>query len=744
MDKVKSSNSNERQKKLSLRGDIIGGITASVLAMAESMAYGALALAPLGLEYALLGSAAGLIALAFSNIGASLFSGVQIMINGPYALTSLMLATALRIITEEISNDPIVALIYLFLIVLIAGLIQILFGVLRLGNLTKYVPYPVIAGLSNGTAILILVGQFLPLLGVDRKLAQGDLQYVVANAQPLTLLVGILTILATWLGKKYLKRFPAPLIGVAGGTIAFYLLSLITGLQPTNALMGAIPFVLPTPRYAWQFWQLFSNQGFLLNLVKLLPLAGSIAVVLSLKTLLNAISADNLTQERSNNNQELISQGAGNSLAALFGGIASVGTRTNTSANYVAGGRASRSKLFCGLFALLTIILFGPLLRFIPKVVLAGILVTVAISAFDTWSLNTLQQAMTRRYNFKNILEDTVIILLVMFGTIFAGVFEAVGLGLVIALIVFILRMSKDIIRRDFDARSVRSHVNRPEGEALILEQHGHLIRIFELEGVLFFGSADKLADHLEPLLDTDIRYIILDFKRISDIDSTGVNILGRIYKLFQMADKKLLLSGIQEHQATIRSLDTNGIMEKGFTGQNDFIAIEDALAWAEDQLLDEFLDPKRHTKAIALQNIKTFDQLNAVELDRLFYFVHLIEYEDRSILFRQGDSGDEIFFIQKGRVDIYSDFGNGSKRKRIAALSAGTVLGEIEVLDKKSRSGTAVANGHLTCLVLSMESIQTLARKYPEMTYKILLGLGKELAGKVRIMNALMTNLKS
>lgn len=509
-------------------------------------------------------------------------------------------------------------------------------------------------------------------------------------------------------------------------------------------MMGAIPFVIPTPKYALQFWKLFTSGELSTHLTSLVPLAGGIAVVLSLKTLLNSVSADNITQERSNNNRELIGQGLGNMLAALFGGIASVGTRTNTSANYSAGGRNSRSKLFNGLFSLLTIILLGPLLRYIPKVVLAGILVIVAIGAFDPWSINTMKRIISKQSNPRDLLEDLAIILLVMAGTIGAGVFEAVGLGLMIALVVFIFRMSKDTIRREFDASRVRSHVNRPEEEWQILERHGHHIKIIELEGVLFFGSADRLAAHLDPLIETDIGYFILDFKRISNIDSTGGNILAQLHKKCRQAEKTLLLNGIQEKQSIFISLETNGVLLQEIRKEHIFPEVEDALSWAEDQLLDEYLDPQRYNKAISLKDIKVFNQLNAAELDTLFFFITKNEYEDKSVIFRQGDSGDEIFFILKGRVDIFIDYENIDQRKRIAALSAGTVLGEIEVLDKKSRSGTAVANGHLTCLALPMEGIQILAHEYPAMAHKILLGLGKELAGKVRIMNALTTNLKS
>jgi len=741
---VDITNNSHTQTKPSLRGDIVGGITASVLAMAESMAYGALALAPLGIEYAALGSAAGLIALAFSNLGASIFSGVRIMINGPYAMTSLMLSSALAIIVKEITQDATTALVFLFLTVFLTGLLQIFFGFLKLGNLAKYIPYPVVAGLSNGTAILILFNQIKPLLGVDGSSHHGGFITLLRSIQPMTLIVGLITIISVWQGKKFLRGFPPSLAGILIGTASFYVISLVATDQPLGSVIGAIPFTVPTPKYAFQFLKLSATGELFAHLITIAPLAGGIAIILSLKTMLNSVSADNITQTRSNNNHELIGQGLGNMLAALFGGIASVGTRTNTNANYSAGGRNARSKLFSGIFTLIAILLLGPLLRFVPKVVLAGILVMVAMSAFDPWGIQTLKRIVSTNGHPRDLQEDLAIIILVMAITITVGVFEAAGVGLIIALAVFVFRMSKDTIRREFDVCRVRSHVSRPDEESQILAQHGRLIKAFELEGVLFFGSADRLASRLDPLIDGDTEFFVLDFKRISHVDSTGGNILAQLQKKCHQVGKFLLISGIKERRSILKSLSTNGVVLHNLSGASVFPEIEDALAWAEDQLLDEFLDPKRRDKAIPLKNIKVFSQLNAEELDILFYHISSTEYDDKCILFRQGDSGNEIFFIQKGRVDIFLDFENEHKRKRIVALSAGTVMGEIEVLDKKSRSATAVANGRLTCMVLSMESIQTLAREHPDMTHKILLGLGRELAGKVRNMNALVTNLKT
>ena len=186
-------------------GDIAGGTTATILA------YGTIVFAPLGPDYVGLGVVAGLIALCFSNLGAAASGGVRVMNNGPYSLSSLMLASSITIIARNVSNANVTTVIGLLLfIVFLCGLFQIVFGLLKFGELVKYIPYPVTSGLLNGTAILIFLGQIRPMLGLSGKNSLLDF----GSIQPFTFLVGLVTVLAVQCGSKLTRKIPAPFLGI--------------------------------------------------------------------------------------------------------------------------------------------------------------------------------------------------------------------------------------------------------------------------------------------------------------------------------------------------------------------------------------------------------------------------------------------------------------------------------------------------------------------------------------------------
>ena len=237
----------ERTWALHLPGDFAGGTTATVLAIPEAMAYGAIVFAPLGPEYIAMGVVAGLIALCFSNLFAAGCGGVGVMISGPYSMTSLMMASAVMIIVGKLPDQNVNTVLgLLFFMLFISGLFQVLFGLLKIGEVVKYIPYPVTSGLLNGTAILILLSQIGPILGIPGEILPLD----VDGIQPLTLLVGLITAMVIWYGPRFTRKIPAPFLGIGAGTLVYYVLS-FTGFSKNLGLtICAIPFTVPTPKYA--------------------------------------------------------------------------------------------------------------------------------------------------------------------------------------------------------------------------------------------------------------------------------------------------------------------------------------------------------------------------------------------------------------------------------------------------------------------------------------------------------------
>jgi MFS superfamily sulfate permease-like transporter/CRP-like cAMP-binding protein len=731
-----------------LQGDIAGGVIASVLALPQSMAYGALVFAPLGPELIPLGVVAGLTGLALSNIGAALFGSVSIMNNGPQSLSAVMLRSALlSVILVHLpqgsggERETGTALALLFLLAFMVGVFQLLLGLFRLGELAKYIPHPVLSGLFNGTAILILIGQLKPMLGIPDDAPLQSLNQLLSEGQLLTLIAGLTTCLAIWFGPLLTGKIPAPFLGIFAGTAIYYLFNTLGYGAVLGPVVGEIPANIPLPRYAFEFAQLFTRSDLLPVIFQLVPLAVSIALVVSLESLIASVSADNLTQQRSNANQELVGQGVGNILSALFGGLTSGGAVGRTVANYNYGGRTAASRMVSGLFAIAVLLLLYSLAGQLPRVVLAGTLVVLAVAVFDESSLRLFGRLFSREEPHKElVLADLVVILLVMLVLIFVGSLRAITVGIVASILLFVLRMGKHGIRRHYSAATVRSNTQRPQRELQFLEQEGHRIKVFELEGSLFFGTADKIAASVDGLLKSEVDYIILDLKQVTEVDSTGAYILKQLHSRCQKYNKGLVLSSVEADisgQSSLEFMDVLTAIGRYFDN------VEDAIAWAEDQLLNRYLSTHRYEIEIALSEVDALMSLTPEEVARLLPYLGKSHYEAEAYVFHQGDEGDRIFFIVQGRAYIYVDRPGRGRMKRVDTLDPGTTFGEMAILEGKPRSANVVAEGKLICYYLLNSQLERLSQEQPQIAYKLLIGLGKEFSTRIRVANQMAMELR-
>ncbi len=730
-----------------IRGDISGGITAALMGVSGSMAYGMIAFAPLGPKYLVTGIVAGLIGLALANIGAAILGSNPIMITSPEALSAVMMASALTAILKRLGGTSpqtmALAMTILFFIVFASGLLQTLLGALKLGGIAKYIPYPVVAGLLNGVSLLLMKSQLRPLLGLPREVALTNVAGVTSKAQLLTLLVGVATVVIILCGKKVIKKVQPLFMGLALGTALYYLFHFLGLESSLGGVVGEVPNAIPKPEYAPKFWDLITSARLVKDGLALAPLLAALTFAISLKTMVVSVATDNLSQTRSDTNRELIGQGVGNMLSGLFGGLVGTGNQARSNANYQAGGRTALSKLVSGLAILAVVLCLGPVIALLPKVVLAAVLVAVAVKMVDSWSLGLFRHFSSASEGRRAIIADIAIVAAVMACMVAFGIFQSIAVGILISLGTFIYRMTTRTVRRDYTASQVRSSVDRCETETHLLEEHGNKVRVYELEGAIFFGTADKLAALLDAEALEDVDCVILDFRRVSDIDSTGTNILVQLKRKFDRLGKHLVISGIDLSKSYNQYLAISGTRE-AIGGDVLFADIDDALAWAEDHLLDALIAPDRYEKELELDEVEMLSQFSPEEVDTLRACLKNVTYANDAVIFAQDDPGDSIMIVLRGRADIYVNYRDSEKRSRLATLRPGTVLGEIAVLDEKPRSATAVAKGEVTNAVLPVARLKELQAKHPSVAAKFLIGVGRELAKRIRTMDALITELRT
>ena len=728
-----------------LHGDTAGGFAAAILAFPTAISCGLLVFAPLGPDFIAVGVAAGLFTGVFTTLIASAFGGSPFQMTGPRSALAVVLAAFLSTLLDspDLPVDPdervAISITLMFLRVFMSGFFQIILGVLRLGNLIKYVPYPVIAGLLNGFAILIFINQFPVVLGLP--IAANPLSLVSGQVSLdwLAIIVGTLTIVIMMISDRYIKFIPGSLVALVLGTLIYYLMlnmpSRPFGANTSLAVIGATPTHIPLPLQAVDFWNLPNMiDDFWSMMFKISGAALTLALLGSVVSLLSAVTADSISKTRHNSNQELIGQGLGNMVSASFGALAGGGAATRTALSFRSGATSRMASLVCGLFFLLSVMWFGPYIGKVPLVVVAGILIVFSVRMLDseTWrmlfKLIESKSAIVRR----DLIGNVAVVFLVTAVTVVFDFVSATGVGLVIASLFFASRMGETIIRRQHRGNRYHSKTARPTHAMEILETHGDKIVIFEAQGPIFFGSADQLAKQIQGSLD-DAEYIILDMRRVTEVDSTGLDILLQIDEAITSQDKKFYVSYLTEDRPLKRAIlglakDWPAIEKKSFPDTDT------ALSFAEDDLLKREAGNFDTEPELKLHEIDVLKNLTDEEIQFLTAIFAKKKYPAGTTIFAQGEVSDAMYFLAAGTVSVRLNLPDQTHTVRLASFKPGVVFGEMGLMRAEERSANVIADDDVICYAMTDQAFNTLGEKHPKILSKMLLNMSRELSERLRI----------
>lgn len=473
-----------------LRGDVLGGVTAAIVSLPLALAFGVASGA---------GAIAGLYGAVCVGFFAALFGGTPTLISEP---TGPMTVVMTAIVASLTAANPDQGLTMAFTVVMIAGAFQILFGVFRLGKYITLMPYSVISGFMSGIGIILIILQIAPFLGqpAPKGGVLGTLQnlpQLIANANPVEALLGGLTLAIIFLTPKQMKRFvPPQLLALIVGTVV----SLVLFPNVEIRRIGKIPMGLPELHFPT-----FTPGQMTTMLVNgvMLGMLGCI------DTLLTAVIADSLTRTEHQSNKELVGQGIGNIMSGLCGGLPGAGATMGTVVNIQTGAQTALSGLTRALILLVVVLWAAPLTQSIPMAVLAGIALKVGLDILD-WSF--LKRA--HRVSWKG----TAIMYGVMFLTVFVDLIVAVGVGVFIANILTIERLSA---LQSQDVKTVTDADDdldlADDEKALLSQAHGRVL-LFYLSGPMIFGLAKAIAREHTAMRHADV--LILD---LSDVPMVGV-----------------------------------------------------------------------------------------------------------------------------------------------------------------------------------------------------------------------------
>jgi len=316
----------------------------------------------------------------------------------------------------------------------------------------------------------------------------------------------------------------------------------------------------------------------------------------------------------------------------------------------------------------------------------------------------------------------------------------AVFLGLLIAVALFIVRMSHSIIHRDYHCNNIHSRKTRTPVELALLEKHGANILVLELQGVLFFGSAEMLRDDVERAAIAGTHTIILDMRRVTEVDATGARVLADIHAALTRKNQRLALA-IGKNSETAVLLSEAGTLEAIGT-DCVFEDIDRAIGWAEDNLARVNTQTNEGTE-IPFESVDVLGSLTPSEITFIKGYTRFETFHRGKVIFNEGDMGKELFIVTRGHASAYLTQAD-DRDIRLATFAPGSVFGELAILDSGPRSASVIADDDVTCYVLSEAQFDALSTDAPSLTIKLLAGLGRELSKRLRRANKTIQQLES
>ena len=718
-------------KKNDLNGDFWGGLASMLVALPAAIAFGVTIYSAIAPEHAALGALAGIIGATVLGLIASTLGGTDRLISAPCAPAAAVLsAFAIGMVQEGVPAGNIVLM--LLMLGILAGAFQVLFGFVGIGQLIKYIPYPVVSGYLTGVGLIIIGSQIGKLVGTEPGTPWHHALIAPWTWDWRAVAVGSVTMVLMWLAPRITQRIPGTIVGILAGLATYFGLAMqdasLLELNNNPLLIG--PLGASGEGYFASITGRWNEIGDL-RLSQVAALMGSaltLAVLLSIDTLKTCVVLDQMTRSQHQPNRELVAQGIANIASSSVGGMPGAGTMGATLVNLSSGATTRASGLIEGIASLIFALVLSNFIAWIPVSALAGILIVVGLRMIDREPLRFIQSSAT--------VFDFGVVVVVILVALTIGLIAASGAGVAMAIILFLReQIGGSVVRHKFYANQMSSNWHRPEAETQVLAQKGSQAVIFELQGSLFFGTTQQLLGQLDPEIKTR-KFIILDMKRVQSIDVTAAHLLSQVRDSLTERGALLLLSNLRENLPNghnLRSfIEQTGVTDDGNTVRL-FPELDSALEWVEDRLLGE--------EELPQPALETPMELADMELFKQHKDETLVDLQARLVkriftagenVYSVGEPGDAIYLIRRGSVKIFAPIGAGRTR-HIATFGRGDFFGGLAFLDGRPRGNDAISSSETECFVLSLEQFNSIAEEHKKLAFNLLTAISRSLALRLR-----------
>jgi len=589
---------------------------------------------------------------------------------------------------------------------LLCGIFLLGLGYFNLGGLVRFLPYPVVGGFLAGTGWLLVTGSISMMTNITPNLLG---QSTLFQAEILLRwLPGLIFAITLMVILKQYNHFLLLLGLVLGAIIIFYLVVWLTGFSIAEVstqgwLLGPFPEgnllrPLPLSALAQVNWKLVLAQ------------TGSIVIVLiisAMSLLLNASGLELAVEKDMDLNHELRAAGTGNLFAGLFFGLVGFHQLSLSAMNLKLGAQTRLTGLFAAGVCLAAFVVRTNFISLFPKFVLGGLLLFLGLTFLYEWVYETW---------YKLPKADYFVILLILVVIATAGFLEGVAVGILVAVILFAVKYSQvDVIKHTLTAATYQGMIARPKLHKRILRRYGKQVLILELQGYIFFGTANYLLEqirtHINSYANTRLCFLLLDFSHVTGIDSSVVLSFRKMKQLVRNNNTSIILTGLSEDIKTfLRKSGVLDLEENSFHVSPD---LDHGVEWCEDKLLQSTgvltKDTRKSIQAQLKEMIgdtelitRIMDYLEKQELPAGVHFIH------------QGDSPGAVYFLEEGVVTAQIEF-SGEEPRRLNTMSSENLVGELGFYLGSKRNASVVTETPTTLYRLTTEALKKMESEDPE-----------------------------
>jgi SulP family sulfate permease len=723
--------------KLQLRtalNDVLGGGAASVLTVTFGLSYALLIFAGPLAPYLSYGVAATFVSSAVLATVIGLGSSFPFAVGAPdsstAAMTGILASSMVERITAADPSTPLLApvLLTLALATVVTGIVLCCFGLTRLGRAIRYVPYPVVGGFLGATGCLILLGAIRVITGQRLQFATlGQFENILTLSELAAACVMALILYLTWHRSRTPFGLPVILIG---GVIAAHIVFWLAGISAVEAQASGWIFQPPPSVTLMLPWSADEIRHF--PWYTLPELSGNLIAVVFVtasSTLFNTTGVEVAVQREANLERELNVTGIANMLSGALGGYTGCISISRTVLNFNGGGTGRLSGLTVAAISALMLAFAPTLLGYMPKFVLGGLLIYLGADQLHKWVVQS-----RRRLSFTEYLSLLAIIVIIVQWGFIAGI----PIGVVIGCATFALSASRiDSIKYSFDGTEYRSSLDRSRDDQAVLAAHGGKIQGLNLQSYLFFGSANRLYQHVKALLarHPECRFLVFDFKLVTGIDSSAAYSFDQIKRTAQERGIKLVL--VHLPSATEKALRSSGFISNEVSIVPE---LDHALEECENEIIVQHQGLEQEEASLR----DWFTQILGTTEDaaELIHRCERLEVDAGEIIVSAGDAADSMHFILDGRVGIMIPKGDGGTT-RVRSLGRYTTIGEMGLVSKTPRNATIQAEVASVLYVLSTQQFEALKSENPLLGQKLLTYFVSVMAERLTFANRLIAVLR-